>query len=30
MQKVFFHKCYDIENKLLIIIHFDKMSVQKR
>ena len=29
MQRVLFHKSHDIENKLLIIIHADKMSVQK-
>jgi len=29
MQRVLFHKSHDIENKLLIIIHVDKMSVQK-
>jgi hypothetical protein len=29
MRRVFFHKNYNIENKLLIIIHADKMSVQK-
>jgi hypothetical protein len=28
-QIVLFHKSHDIENKLLIIIHTDKMSVQK-
>ena len=26
----FFHRSHDIENKLLIIIHADKMSVQKK
>jgi hypothetical protein len=29
MQRVLFHKSHDIENKLLIIIHANKMSVQK-
>ena len=29
MQRVLFHKSHDIENKLLIIIYVDKMSVQK-
>jgi hypothetical protein len=29
MQRVLFHRSLDIENKLLIIIHADKMSVQK-
>jgi hypothetical protein len=29
MQRVLFHKSHDIENKLLIIIHADKMRVQK-
>jgi hypothetical protein len=29
MKKILFHKSYDIKNKLLIIIHADKMSVQK-
>jgi hypothetical protein len=29
MQRVFFHKSHDVENKLLIIIHANKMSVQK-
>jgi hypothetical protein len=29
MQRVLFHKSHDVENKLLIIIHADKMSVQK-
>ena len=28
-QIILFHKSHDIENKLLIIIHADKMSVQK-
>jgi len=27
MQKVYFHKSHDIENKLLIIIHVNKMRV---
>jgi hypothetical protein len=29
MQRVLFHRSHDIENKLLIIIHADKMSVKK-
>jgi hypothetical protein len=29
MQKIFFHRSHDIENKLLIIIHADKMNVRK-
>ena len=29
MQRVLFHKSHDIENKLLIIIHVDKMSDKK-
>ena len=29
MQRVLFHRSHDIENKLFIIIHADKMSVQK-
>jgi hypothetical protein len=29
MQIVTFHRSHDIKNKLLIIIHTDKMSVQK-
>jgi hypothetical protein len=29
MQRVHFHRSHNIENKLLIIIHADKMSVQK-
>jgi hypothetical protein len=29
MQRVLFHRSHDIENKLLIIIHADKMSVQE-
>jgi hypothetical protein len=29
MQRVLFHKSHDIENKQLIIIHADKMSVIK-
>jgi hypothetical protein len=29
MRRVLFHRSHDIENKLLIIIHADKMSVQK-
>jgi hypothetical protein len=29
MQRVLFHRSHDIENKLIIIIHADKMSVQK-
>jgi hypothetical protein len=29
MQRVLFYKSHDIENKLLIIIHADKMRVQK-
>ena len=29
MQRELFHRSHDIENKLLIIIHVDKMSVQK-
>jgi hypothetical protein len=29
MQWVLFQRSHDIENKLLIIIHADKMSVQK-
>jgi hypothetical protein len=29
MQRVLFHRSHDIENKLLIIIHADKISVQK-
>jgi hypothetical protein len=29
MQKVLFHRSYDIMNKLLIIIHADKISVKK-
>jgi hypothetical protein len=28
-KEYFFNKSHDIENKLLIIIHVDKMSVQK-
>jgi hypothetical protein len=30
MQRVLFHKSHNIENKLLIIIHDDKMNVQKK
>jgi hypothetical protein len=30
MQRVLFHKSHDIENKLLIIIHANKMSVKKK
>jgi hypothetical protein len=29
MQKVLFHRSHNIDNKLLIIIHTDKISVQK-
>jgi hypothetical protein len=29
MQKILFHNSHDIKNKLHIIIHADKMSVQK-
>jgi len=29
MQRILFHKSHDIENKLLIIIHANKISVQK-
>ena len=29
MQRAPFHRSHDIKNKLLIIIHADKMSVQK-
>ena len=29
MQRVLFHKSYDIKNKLLVIIHADKMKLQK-
>jgi hypothetical protein len=28
-QRVLFHKSHDIKNKLLIIIHANKMSIQK-
>jgi hypothetical protein len=30
MYKTFFHKSRDIVNKLLVIIHANKMSIQKR
>ena len=30
MQRILFHKIHDIKNKLLIIIHADKMNVQKK
>ena len=30
MQRVLFHKSHEIENKLLIIIHANKMSVKKK
>jgi hypothetical protein len=30
MKRVHFHESHDIKNKLPIIIHTDKMSVQKR
>jgi hypothetical protein len=29
MQRILFYKSHDIENKLLIIIHANKISVQK-
>ena len=30
MQRILFHKIHDIKNKLLIIIHADKMNVKKK
>jgi len=30
MQRILFHSSHDIKNKLLIIIHADKINVQKR
>jgi hypothetical protein len=29
MQKYFFHNNHDIRNKLLVIIHAEKISIQK-
>jgi hypothetical protein len=30
MQRVLFHRSHDIENKLFIIIHADKISIKKK